>query len=368
MADLTITATVGTFPSGASYNVQQFANAFAQRLILSIPSTNVVFGQLGGTEPTGALPGNGATSGLWWDGAAWRSWNTSSSKYLPISPIAGNYYNGTLYEATLICSNVASNTTLTLPTDKSGTIALTSDVPVLSGTQTLSGTSITLDWHQKQPAYLVLTGNATINHANQSDGQIQDLWLENNATSYTVTVNGTTWPNNTAPVMTTATATHRKIDRWRFYSQGGTATGAVTFGQVLNNKTGNSDYVGAAAAYDISTASDVTPPAVVSIIGVNKSAFITILFSKLLQGTTLSASDFIVKKAGVAQTVLTASVSSMAVVLQLSGLLDTTNAWTLQYVGSSVKDLAGNAVAAFGPSSITISNSSGAGSDGRGNQ
>jgi Big-like domain-containing protein len=356
MADLQLTATVSSFPSGATYNTQQFANAFAARLAITLPGTNVFFGQLGGTEPVGALPGNGATPGLWFDGFAIRSWNTDSNKYLPIAPIAGNYTGSVLYEATLKCGNLTSNTTLNLPVDKSGILALTSDFVNVIGTQTLSGTTVTLDWTKKQAAYLVLTGNTIINHSGQQDGQIQDLFLENNATSYTVTINGTTWPGNTSPTMTTATATHRKIDRWRFFNQGGSI--GVTFGQVLNNKTGNADYVGAAAAYDISTTTDTTQPSVSSITGVNQTAFITIAFTKLLQGATLSVSDFIVKKGGATQTILVATANGTNVSLQLNSNLSSASSYTVQYTGTSVKDLAGNTAAVFGPSAVTITNSS----------
>jgi hypothetical protein len=354
MADLALTATVSTFPAGASYNVQQFANAFAQRLIITLPGTNVLFGQIGGLEPVASLPGNGVTPGIWWDGTAFRYWNTSSSKYLPIAPVAGNFTGSNLWETTLVGTNLISNTSINLPADKNGTMALLGDIGTLLGTQTLSGTIVALDWSVKQSAYLVLTGATTINFTNVADGEIQDLWLENNATSNTVTINGVTWAAGVAPVMTTASAGHRKIDHYRFHNVGGTGTGGITYGHVFNNKTGNADYVGAAAAFDITTGTDTTPPVVTSITTVNLTPTITIVFSKLLQGVTSPISEFIVKKAGVVQTMISSKTSGSNVVLTSAINIGMTNPWTVQYTGSSIKDLAGNFAAVFGPSTIVV--------------
>ncbi len=357
MSDLTLIATVSTFPSGASYTVQQFADAFAQRLTLALPSSGVLFGQIGGIEPTSALPGNGSTPGLYWDGTAWRSWSTDSGKYLPISPIAGNFSNNNLYEATFLCTNIAGNTTITIPADVSGTMALLSDVQVIAGTQTLTGTVPSLDWSKKQPAYIVLTGNTTIGHVNQGDGQIQDLFAENNGTSYTLTIGGTTWPGNTAPTMTTSSAGTRKIDRYRFINVGGVTTGAITFGQVIANSTGS--YAGSSAAYSIGSGSDTVPPAVSSIAAANKQPFIDITFNKVLQGATLSTSDFIVLKGAVNQVIVAAAASGTGVVVQVGANLNTTASWSIQYVGSDIKDLSGNLASGFGPTTISVTNSSG---------
>src|SRR3954463_4403719 len=156
----TVTA---TFPSGVSYTPDEFANAFAARLSFTLPSSSVIYGQLGGTEPLSALPGNGATPGVWFNSNIFYQWNADGAKYLPIPVAAGQLVSGTIYKTEFQTSNISSNTILVAPADKSGTIALVGDIQTANGTSTLTGTSVTVDCSLKKNAYLVMSGNSTIN-------------------------------------------------------------------------------------------------------------------------------------------------------------------------------------------------------------
>lgn len=363
MADLILVPqVVGNFPSGASYNVNQFATAFAQRLQLTIPSGTVFFGQLGGTEPTSPLPGNGDTPGLWFAGNMILTWSSDNAKYLPLPPTAGQLIGGTLFLTEFACGAHTANTVLTTP-DKSGTIATLDDVIGSAGTQTpTAAASVTIDWTKKQTVYLVLGQNTTLAQSGGVDGQEQEFWLENSGTAYTVTWNGIIWPNATSPVMTTSTAGTRKIDHYKLNQ-----VGSLLFGEVLANKTGNADYVGAAAAYTItsgSIGSDTTPPTVVSLTGQTSSIVVT--FSELLQGGAIPVADLIVKLTGVSKTINSAVTSGSTLTIQIATTFTASTNVTVQYVGASIKDISGNLAAAFGPSHVTVTSGGGGGSGGGG--
>lgn len=360
MPDLIPSVTVGTFPSGAEYSVQEFANSFAQRLTLTIPSGNVIFGQLGGTEPTSPLPGNGSTPGIWvGDDMIINQWNVSAAKYLPLPVTCGQLVGGVLKETQISCGAITASTILLTP-DKSGTIALLGDIGTLLGTQTPTGTTPTIDWTLKEQVYILLTGNTTIAQTGQVDGQVMDFWTENNATSYTITWSGIVWPAATAPTATTAAAGHRKIDHYRLYQ-----VGSTTYGQVLNNGT----YTNALAAYDItsgSPGSDTTPPTVSSLSASTTTYTITIVFSELLQGGSLSTGGFVVKKNGVTVGLSSASASGKNVSLVVGTTFGSNVALTVQYSGSDIKDVAGNLAAAFGPTAAPIGSVGGGGGGGGG--
>jgi hypothetical protein len=347
--DLLPTVTVGTFPSGASYSAQQFADAFAARLTLTIPSGNVLFGQLGGTEPLSPLPGNGAAPGLWVNGNTLYAWNVDNAKYLPLPPVAGQIVNGVIYITEFRSGAHTASTVLTSP-DKSGIIATLSDVGNVLGTQTPTGTAITADWTLKQQVYLVLTGNTTLTQSGPVDGQYQDFWIENNATAYTVTWSGITWPAATAPTITTASAGQRRIDHIRLYQ-----VGSTTFGEAVKQN------------YQISTGTDSTPPTVSTLQGFGSNIYVTM--SELLQGGDMGVGNFIVKKGtapAVTQTINSATASGSAVTLVLASSFGSSAHLTIQYTGSTIKDISGNLAAAFGPSPVVVTSSAGGGTGGSG--
>lgn len=343
MSNLVVDKSLATFPSGVTYGAQEYANALVARLTLSISSGSVIFGQLGGTEPVSPLSGNGAYPGLWISGHVIYDWNSSNSKYLPIPVVAAQLISGTIFSTEIACGAFTASTIVTTP-DKSGTMALLSDLTTFVGTQTPSGASITLDWSLKKPAYVLLGANTVIVNTGGYDGQIQDLWVENNATAYTLTINGVIWPAATAPTVTTASAGQRRISHIRLYQ-----VGSNVFGESVLN-------------YQIATGTDATPPTPSTFTGY--STAITIAMSELIQGGSLSVGGFTVKKNGTTQTVNTAVASGNIITLTLASAFSSGNTLTVQYTGSSIMDLSGNLAASFGPTAVTITTSSGGGGGG----
>lgn len=359
MPTTTLTPTVtAAFPSGASYTLDEFANAFAARLQFTLPSSSVIYGQLGGTEPLSALSGNGATPGLWFNSNIFYQWNADGSKYLPIPVAAGQLVNGTIYKTEIQTSNVSSNTILVAPADKSGTIALVGDIQTLNGTSTLTGTSVTVDCSAKKNAYLVMSGNSTVNLSGLIDGQIQYVIVENASLASDWTVTWTlqsatgilAWPGATAPTQSVHQTTKRVIDVYKFIQ-----CGTITIG---NRDITNAQIASSGAG------SDVTPPTVTSLDGISNTNKIYVSFSELLTSGTIPAGDFTVRKGGVAQTVSSAVASGSLITITLSTTYKASNTVTVQYAGSDIKDVASNVAAAFGPSSVTISSGGGTGGGG----
>ncbi|PWT90889.1 MAG: hypothetical protein C5B54_06330, partial [Acidobacteria bacterium] len=161
-----LTIVAGTLPPGAVYNPQTYFNAIVARMTATIQSGNIMWGQLGGTEPNSPLPGNDDTPGLWFgdpeggDGY-WNSWNTTAYKYLPARNVCGQYVNATLRTTDFVCGAVTADTTITTP-DESGTLALTSDLVNALGLQTFGGTSVHVDVSDRRAVYVVLSGATTI--------------------------------------------------------------------------------------------------------------------------------------------------------------------------------------------------------------
>lgn len=302
-------------------------------------------GQSGGTEPMTDI-------GIWLNGFTWEGWSDLDGKYLPFPVKAGAINNGVLYTTTLQSGAASADITLNLPDEDGQTLATLINVFTPTPTKTVTGGAIGIDWSAHTRYYGVLNANATISDSvAPTDGQIVDIWLENPA-SATWTV---TWPATDVPVggsfptQTVGTSGHRKIDHYRRF-----CVGTTVFLEKVQN-------------FDIATSGgDVTPPVVSTITMTSGTANIVIAFNELLQGATLSVSDFIIKKNGVVQTILTAASSGFNVNLQLSSAITTGNTVTVQYTGSSIKDTAGNVAAVFGPSACTVNATPQGGSGGGG--
>jgi hypothetical protein len=349
MADVPITIVAGTLPAGAVYNAQTFFNAIVARMTATISQGNIIFGQMGGTQPTGPLPGGGTVPGLWFGNVTgghyiWQSWNTDASSYLPIPVTCGQYVNGTIQTTDILCGAVTGSWKIVTP-DKGGTMALLSDIPVALTTQTVSNsTDITPDWSNAAGYYIVLTGNTTIEYpANAADGQKMDYWLENQTgtTDYTVTWNGTViWPGGTAPTQSPHLTGIRVMDHYQFQ-----LIGNVLFGQAL------------AQNFHIAIGSDTTPPTpTAGISATGKGNTITITFTYNMKGGALLTSDFSVIKNGNVQTVSSVTHSGKIVKVNLAASMGANAVVTIQYTGTDMKSIAGVAVAPFGPIPVAIVN------------
>ena len=97
---------------------------------------------------------------------------------------------------------------------------------------------------------------------------------------------------------------------------------------------------------------DTTPPTVSSISGGGTT--VTIVFNEALTGGPLPAGDFTVMHDGVADAVTASTASGSAVILTVTTAFAPGETGTVSYAGTSTKDAAGNAAAAFGPSPITV--------------
>lgn len=227
---LPITFVAGTLPAGAVYNAQTYFNAIVARMTGTVSSGNIIWGQLGGLEPTGPLPGTPGQEGLWYGNGYWHDWDPTSAKYLPIKLVCGQFTGGALVTTTIACGATA-NRTITTP-DNSGTIALTSDLVSELGTTVLSptGSSVTVDWSNAAPVYIHMTANLTVNHTNDADGMIMDFWLENasgnSATTYTITFTGAHFA--TALTLSSGATGKLVIDHVRLYR-----VNAVLFGELM---------------------------------------------------------------------------------------------------------------------------------------
>lgn len=348
---------VGTFPSGITYNSLNalFTDAYA-RTSLTLPSASVIWGQLGGVQPTSQLPGNGSTPGLWFNNNTFYQWNSDSAAYLPLPIVTGQLVNGTMRNCQIQCGNLTSNTILTTPVDRSGVIALLSDIQGGggSGTITLSGTSVTVNCSLKQSAYLVMSGNSTINLSGLSDGQVQYVIVENasGASDWTVSwslqiVSGIlAWPGGTAPTQSVHQTSKRIIDVYKFVQCGTTTLGNRDMTDLRISGTGTGG-------------SDNTPPTVASVVGQGGTFNIFITFSELLGAFAIPPSDFTVKKNNVVQTVSSATCIGSIVTLTVGASLKANATWTAQYVGTEIKDIAGNSAANFGPLAVTVTSAGG---------
>jgi hypothetical protein len=309
-------------------DLQQLLDLFAQHLVGTL-NGNVLVGQMNGSAPTSNI-------GVWVNGNVLYTWNTDEGRYLPLPLAIGRVYTGGVLNLTKIFALATTDRTLYTP-DKTGTLAVTSDIFGEKATQSLGGTSPVLDWNiEARHYYITLSGNTTLSVTNNKDGQERDIWVENPASaSNTFVITGAVWPG-ALPTQTAGGVNLRSIDHYKMW----------TIGTAL--------FVERVGGYQISTlggsGGDVTAPSVSDISHTN-SGRVTVEFSELLQGASLSTADFVVKKGGVSQSISSASASGASVTLVVSTTFTSANSVTVQYTGSSIKDLAGNAAAAFGPSS-----------------
>lgn len=346
---LQITLVAGTLPSGAVYNAQTYFNAIVARMTASISSGNVVWGQLGGTQPSGPLPGNAGQAGLWFGdplggSGYWNDYNIDAAIYLPARMVCGQYVNGVLRTTDFVCGASAANRTITTP-DNSGIMALISDIPQALGTQTLPGSgSQTVDWTEPNPpVYIVMTANMTINSINTKDGMIVDFWLENasqsTSTTYVLTLPGVAFPIGGGQLLglSAGVAGQRVIDHIRVHR-----TGGYLFGEVVSQN------------HQIAIGSDHVVPAPVSAAATDNNT-IAITMNAVLQGNNaLVVGGFAVLLNGSADAATSASCNGSTVTVNVGTNMKKRDTVTIRYLGTDMKSLAGNVVPAFGPINVNV--------------
>lgn len=314
-------------------------------------------GQIGGSAPTSDI-------GLWLNGNTIYNWSATDGRYLPLPIITGSLFGGNLYTTQLISRAATASITLNLPDQNGKTLATTDDIRLAGTTQTqaaVSGGSVSFDWSailNGGSLYVTLSGAngaVTIAEANApSDAEFANIWIEQSA-SGSATPFTITWPSlwqvSTSAVLTNRGVSSRVIDHFVVY------------------RVGSQTFVEQRQTFGVATTgggSDTTPPVVSSIDNSAGSDVIEITFNESLQGKTLDSTKWSVKKNGVTNAVSSAVANGNLVLLTVAATYKTSNTGTVQYSGTDVKDIAGNAAASFGPSAITISGDFGGGGGGGG--
>jgi hypothetical protein len=343
-----MTITAGTLPSGAVYNPQTYFNAIVARMIATVSGGNVLWGQLGGSQPNGPLPGSDGQAGLWFGNQTggqgfWNDYNADAAMYLPIPVLCGQSINGVFLWSDIICGAVTAGTIIATP-DKSGTMALTSDIIQQLGAQTFSGTTnITIDWNNRAPVYIVMSaGLTTINMINSQNGMLIDFWLENPTQSGTFTFSMPTvwWDGGlgaVAPALSPGVAGVRVIDHVRVYVAAG-----QHFGQLVSKN------------YQIPVGSDHTLPAPVSAVVTANDNDITITMNAVVSGGNLATADFVIMVNGAQVATTAASCSGAIVTVDAASNVPKNATCTIKYQGTDMKSIAGNIVPAFGPIAVKV--------------
>jgi len=351
MANVPITIVAGTLPAGAVYNPQTYFNAIVARMSATVSGGNIVWGQLGGNQPNGALPGNDGQAGLWFGNPVsggkgyWNDWNADASVYLPIPLVCGQYVNSVLRTTNIVCGAVGNNWTLTTP-DKSGTIATTADLTRAFGTQTFGGTSVTVDWTNRSQVYVVMSGNTTMLEVSGTDGQIVDYYIENpTANAWTLNWPTVIWPSGvTQPFTLTGVSGQRVIDHYRISSAAG-----HLFGEVVGQ------------GYQIASTTDTTAPTLLSSTATAKDNDIFLAYNMNLRGGAIPVADFTVIINGNTVTVNSATANGLTVDVSLAVTMQKTDTVTIKYAGTDIKAISGVAAAGFGPRTVVITTSGGGG-------
>lgn len=357
--DVPINIIAGTLPTGAVYNPQTYFNAIVARMTASIAGGNVVFGQLGGSEPNAPLPGNGDTAGLWFGTSAgndgiWQAWNADAAKYLPIPVVCGQYVNSVVHTTEFLCGAIKASYSIVTP-DKGGTLALLDDLLQSFGTQSIStGANLSPDWTNRASFYVVLTTNMTVAFpSHTTDGQIMDMFFENpsGSTDYTVTFAGpirwparvadvggtvTAIPAGTPPVMSPHVAGQRVVDHYQFR-----LIGNIMFGSVVDQN------------FQIALTADNHAPVVVQPV-TGSGNQIDIEFDWNLRGGSIPVADFVVIKNGTTQSLTNAIYAGTTVAVNLDVALKAADKVTIKYTGVDIVSIAGIKVAPFGPLNVNI--------------
>lgn len=295
----------------------------------------VFVGQINGAEPTEDI-------GLWLNNNVWEAWSSTASKYLPIPLTTGRLYNSILRKTTLLSGATTGDVTLTLPDKNGATIATTSDVftPVPTVTVAGSGTA-SCDMNTNSRFYILLSVDTNIFCHNMTDGEVMHIYVENpqsgtNVVSFHTlpTVADIYWDNGTlaSPVQTAGDSTHRAVDHYIIERVGTLYFGRKTPGYLIPTTGGSAD---------------TTAPTMLTFVANFDTVGMTA--SELLRNGALTIAEFVVKKNGATQTVSSADASGANVTLVLANSFVSSDVITVQYLNTvhSVKDLAGNNMAAF---------------------
>lgn len=313
----------------------------------------VFVGQINGAEPTEDI-------GLWLNNNVWEAWSSTASKYLPIPLTTGRLYNSILRKTTLLSGATTGDVTLTLPDKNGATLATTEDVFNPHATITVDGNgTASCDMNTNSKFYILLSVDTNIFVQNMTDGEDMHILVENpqsgtNVVSFHTlpTVRDIYWTNGTlnSPVQTAGDSTHRAVNYYIISRVGNMYFGKVQQGYLIPTTGGSAD---------------TTAPTMVTFVA--NFDTIGMSASELLRNGALTIAEFVVKKNGTTQTISSADAAGANVTIVLTNSFTATDVITVQYLNTahSVKDLAGNNMAAF-PATTCVNATPGGGGGGFG--
>jgi hypothetical protein len=313
-----------------SGDVNQLAQLLADHLQGNLDQS-VFTGQDGGTMPQTNI-------GLWLDNDIWKIWDTILATYVPIACAAGAVTNGVLHVARMHANNETADIDLQLPS-LAGTIARIEDITAPLAPGTNSGNTINLDWTVTD-FYAQITAAATVvDPGTAVNGASLVLWIETpvgHGTALTVAF-PSTWIVDSA-ILGTTDATHRAVD------------------QFVIRRIGTKTFVHHEALYSINQGGpggDTSPPVVSLIDAIVGHSAVRVHWLQLMQGPT-PVTDWIVKKDGTNVPISVVNVSGTLVQVVINSPIVQGSVYTIQYTGSSLKDVAGNLASHFGPWPVSL--------------
>lgn len=195
------------FPDPFTGSDQDFVDAFLQYLSASISSNNLLLGQIGGTMPVSNV-------GPWLDGNVWKIWDGST--YVPATQQISN--SG--FTITFGAETLTGDRTPQFQ-DKSGTVAMLSDVYDGRGTIVLPSTSTPeFDWSQSFSFYKSMSANNTASFSNYLPGQTIHVLISHVGTNTMTWPSYVKWEGGSEPAQTPS-----GVDLYEFFNLAGTIYG-----------------------------------------------------------------------------------------------------------------------------------------------
>lgn len=179
-----------TFTSG---DPEDLKDAIVSGLQAVVDGDYIIPGRIGGAQPTDGR--------VWLNDGAWYYFD--GALYRPIKIKVGN----TSFQIELI-SNPTADRTQTLQ-NKTGTIALTSDIYTPRPTVEVFGTTPNLDWSASNSFFETIGANIVVSFTNSLPGQEIDFVVNANSPSRTVTFPSSVYPVGGALVPQTAPGVDR---------------------------------------------------------------------------------------------------------------------------------------------------------------
>jgi hypothetical protein len=309
-------------------------------------------GQVGSSPPTSNI-------GPWLNGNAWWGWSTAASRYLPMPLGTGHLGSDgkTVYYHTLNTTSRDQNIVLYLPqlanfrvNDVLATVADLSQVPHrINATITLPQSAthnFNIDFSAKTRFILFPLSNFSISGTGGTDGSMADLWIyipRNTGVAFVITWPATGWNPEPGLVLPTTTSLQTKIVHIQLKQ-----ISTFVFAELLDTFTFSSGGQNQPLS---------NQPSVQLINTISNTGVIDIELDRVMAGSEIPVSEFIVERNGQINRVTYARTSGMHLYVTVqNAFVLSDSAATIQFLSGSVPvtDIDGNTLAIFGPSPIQI--------------